>query len=246
MKKFNLEEFMWFLVLICMNLGIIYLINSNKVEFYIGNKMIKYMYFSVFLLSILILFQIPNVFTPKGNSSLTNKLLPIILALIISFISVKAQDSFRHNELYDYLMNDTEEIHEHEFELTKKEIEDYIADGNIIVNDKNLEILEDMKNNPDDYIGKNLEFKGFVCRDILLADNVFMVGRIKTTCCAADSKVMGILAEYEDSKNLNENDWVNIKGSISYTTVNDDDGISHRVPIVQIVKIEKLENKDEK
>ena len=103
-----------------------------------------------------------------------------------------------------------------------------------------------MKNNPDDYIGKNLEFKGFVCRDILLADNVFMVGRVKTTCCAADSKVMGILAEYEDSKNLNENDWVNIKGSISYTTVNDDDGISHRVPIVQIVNLEKLENKDEK
>ena len=75
--------------------------------------MIKYMYMSVFLLSILIVFQIANIFTPKGNGSLTNKLLPIILALIISFISVKAQDSFRHNELYDYLMNDTEEIHEH-------------------------------------------------------------------------------------------------------------------------------------
>ena len=66
------------------------------------------------------------------------------------------------------------------------------------------------------------------------------------TCCAADSNVIGILAEYEDSESLNENEWVSIKGSISYTTINDDDGISHRVPIVQIGSLEKVKNEDKK
>lgn len=246
MRKFNLEEFMWLLVLICTDVGIIYLLNTDKVDFYVGSKMIKYMYMTIFLLSILSIFQIANVFTPRGNGSLFNRILPIILALIIGFISVKAQESFRHNELYDNLINNFEESHNHEFKLTKEEINDYIVGGNIIINDNNLEILMDMRKNIDDYIGKNMEFKGFVCRDSLLDDNMFMIGRVQTTCCAADSRVMGILAEYKDSKILNENDWVNIKGSISYTTVNDDDGISHRVPIVQIVSLEKLENADGK
>ena len=104
----------------------------------------------------------------------------------------------------------------------------------------------DMRKNPDDYIGKILELKGFVCRESILSENMFMIGRVHTTCCAADSMVVGIFAEYEDSKSLNENDWVNIKGSISYTTINDDDGISHRVPVVQIDNLEKIENREGK
>lgn len=246
MRKFNLEEFIWFLVLVCLDIGIIYLIKTDKISFYIGGKMIKYMYMTIFLLFILSIFQVPNIFTPKGNGSVFNKVLPIILALIIGVISVKAQQSFRHNELYDNIINNFEESHEHEFQLSKKEISEYIEGGNIAINDDNLEILIDMRKNLDDYIGKNMEFKGFVCRDSLLDENIFMIGRVQTTCCAADSRVIGILAEYKDAKVLNENDWVNIKGSISYTTVNDDDGVSHRVPIVQIASLEKLENVDRK
>ncbi|MBE6062085.1 MAG: TIGR03943 family protein [Clostridium butyricum] len=246
MRKFNLEEFIWFVVLIFMNMGVIYLIKTDKAEFYIGDKMIKYMYMTVFLLSILSIFQVANVFTPKGNGSLFNKIFPIIFALIIGVISIKAQDSFRHNELYDSLFDNCEESHEHEFHLSKKEIDDYIASGNIIIDDTNLEILMDMKKNPDDYIGKNIEFKGFVCKDGILSENMFIVGRVHTTCCAADSRIMGILAEYEHLNNLKENDWVNIKGNISCTTVNNDDGISHRVPLVQIVNLEKLQIKNQK
>lgn len=246
MRRFNLEEFLWLLILIFMDLGIIYLIYTGKTDFYIGDKMAKYMYMSVLLLTILILFQIANVFTPKGDLNIINKLLPIMIAIILGFISVKAQDSFRHNELYDNLLSENEEVHEHNFGFDKKKKDDYIRDGNIVINDNNLELLEDMKNNPEEYIGKNLEVKGFVCKDSLLEENMFMIGRVQMTCCAADSKVIGILAEYEDSKSLNENDWVNIKGSISYTTINDDDGISHRVPVVHIGSLEKVENEDQK
>lgn len=246
MRRFNLEEFLWLLILISMSLGIVYLIYTGKADFYIGDKMVKYMYMSVALLTILIVFQTVNVFTPKGDLNIINKLLPIMIALILGFVSVKAQDSFRHNELYDNLLSENEESHEHHFGFDKKKKDDYIKDGNIVINDNNLELLEDMKNNPEEYIGKNLEVKGFVCKDSLLEENMFMIGRVQMTCCAADSKVIGILAEYEDSQNLNENDWVNIKGSISYTTINDDDGISHRVPIVQIGSLEKIENEDTK
>ena len=52
MRRFNIEEFLWLLILICINTGIIYLINTNKVDFYIGDKMIKYMYMAIILISI--------------------------------------------------------------------------------------------------------------------------------------------------------------------------------------------------
>lgn len=246
MRRFNLEEFLWLIILVAMNMGIVYLIYTGKADFYIGEKMIKYMYMSAVLLSILIIFQIPNVFTPKGDLNIANKLLPIMIALILGGISVKAQDSFRHNELYDNLLSEHEEVHEHNFIFDKKKKDDYIRDGNIVIDDNNLELLEDMKNNIEDYLGKNLEVKGFVCKDSLLNKNMFMIGRVHMTCCAADSKVIGILAEYEDSESLNENEWISIKGSISYTTINDDDGISHRVPIVQIGSLEKVKNEDKK
>ena len=45
---------------------------------------------------------------------------------------------------------------------------------------------------------------------------------------------------------LNENEWVTIRGSLSFTTINDDDGISHRVPVIiidNLTKNNKVENK---
>jgi len=66
------------------------------------------------------------------------------------------------------------------------------------------------------------------------------------TCCAADSKIVGILAEGKNIAELNENEWVTIRGSLSFTTINDDDGISHRVPVIiidNLTKNNKVENK---
>ncbi|WP_455804377.1 DUF1980 domain-containing protein, partial [Clostridium butyricum] len=67
MKKFNWDEFIWFITLIFMAFGLLYLVNSGKIQFYIGNKMIKYVYFSVIMITIILLFQIRNIFTPKNN-----------------------------------------------------------------------------------------------------------------------------------------------------------------------------------
>ena len=92
MKKFNWDEFIWFITLIFMAFGLLYLVNSGKIQFYIGNKMIKYVYFSVIMITIISLFQIRNIFTPKNNINLKVKYIPIILALVIGIVSVKSQD----------------------------------------------------------------------------------------------------------------------------------------------------------
>lgn len=70
MRRFNLDEFLWFIVLILLDLSIIYLVFTRKIDFYIGNKMIKYIYITIVMISIITIFQFKNVFTSKGNGNI--------------------------------------------------------------------------------------------------------------------------------------------------------------------------------
>ena len=79
MKRFNFDEFLWFIVLILLDLSIIYLMYTGKIDFYIGKSMIKYCYITILMISIIALFQFQNIFTWVGSSKLKIKLIPIIL-----------------------------------------------------------------------------------------------------------------------------------------------------------------------
>ncbi|MDB2150351.1 TIGR03943 family putative permease subunit [Clostridium butyricum] len=244
MKKFNWDEFIWFITLIFMAFGLLYLVNSGKIQFYIGNKMIKYVYFSVVMIAVISLFQIRNIFTPKNNINLKLKYIPIILALVIGIVSVKSQDSFRHIQLNNVLINEYSEDLEDKDQ--KNIIEGSKYDQFIKIDDNNLNILEDIQASPEEFMGKEIEMYGFVCKESYLKNTQFVIGRIIMTCCAADSKIVGILAEGKNIAELNENEWVTIRGSLSFTTINDDDGISHRVPVIiidNLTKNNKVENK---
>lgn len=237
MKKFNFDEFIWFITLILMAAGLSYMIQTGKIQFYIGNKMIKYIYFAIFMITVITVFQIRNVFTPKNSLNLKVKYIPILLALIIGAVSVKSQDSFRHRQLNNILINEyTEEreISNSTIESEKKEYGQFIK-----INDDNLDVLEDIQDNPGKFIGKEIEVYGFVCKESYLKNTQFVIGRIIMTCCAADSKIVGILAEDKDIVNLNENDWIIARGTISYTTIIDDDGITHKVPVILIDDFDK-------
>ena len=63
LRKFNFDEFLWLIVIILIDLGLIYLIATGKAELYIGKKMIKYIYISIFILGVICILQISNVFT---------------------------------------------------------------------------------------------------------------------------------------------------------------------------------------
>ena len=246
MKRFNFDEFLWFIVLILLDISIIYLIFTGKIDFYIGKKMIKYIYITIVMISIITIFQIKNVFTSKGSNNLKKKLLPIVLTVILGVISINKQETFKHIELNKELQEskassiDMKSLYEHELDdgLIKvkndnKEI--------LVVNEDNPMVLEDIRENPKKYIGRNLEVHGFVCKESYLNKNQFIIGRIVMACCAADSKVVGIIGEYNKAYDLNENDNIIVRGTIGSSTIRDDNNASHRVPIVIIEKMEKLE-----
>lgn len=244
MKKFNLDEFVWFITLILMAAGLVYLIRTGKISFYMGDKMIKYIYAAIFMISVISIFQVINIFTPKNNINLKVKYIPIILALVIGIISVKSQDSFRHRQLNNVLINEYTEDREHKHTDHLKDKKEY---GQFIkIDDDNLDVLEEIQIDPERFIGKEIELCGFICKESYLKNTQFVIGRIIMTCCAADSKIVGILAEDKDIIKVKENEWVTVRGVINYTTINDDDGMSHKVPVINIANLVKSRNPESK
>ena len=58
------------------------------------------------------------------------------------------------------------------------------------------------------------------------------------TCCAADSKIVGIIGEYNKAIDLSENDRIIVIGRISSSNIKDDNNVTHRVPVIKVEKIE--------
>ncbi len=243
MKRFNFDEFLWFTVLILLDLYIIYLVFTGKMEFYIGAKMIKYSYITIIMISIISIFQFKNVFTSRGNSNIKIKLLPIVLTLILGVISINKQELFKHIELNNELKDskvsniDMKYLYEHELDYSSTQNENNKQEL-LTVNEDNPMLLEDIRVNPEKYMGRNIEIHGFVCRESYLNKNQFIVGRIVITCCAADSKIVGIIGEYNKSNDLYENEKIVARGTIGSSTIKDDNNVSHRVPIIKIEKLE--------
>lgn len=243
MKRFNFDEFLWFIVLILLDLSIIYLMYTGKIDFYIGKSMIKYCYITILMISIIALFQFQNIFTWVGSSKLKIKLVPIILTLVLGGISIYKQDTFKHTELNKELKAsniDIKYLYEHELDYgsiesgnNKKEI--------LIINEANPMVLEDIRVSPEKYIGRNLEIDGFVCKESYLNENQFIIGRIVMTCCAADSKVVGIIGEYDKAYDLHENEKIIVRGTIGSSIIKDDNKISHSIPVIIIenLKVEE-------
>ena len=57
MKKFNIDELIWFIILILLDLSIVFLIRSGNISNFVSSDMIIYFYLSIIILSIFAVFQ---------------------------------------------------------------------------------------------------------------------------------------------------------------------------------------------
>lgn len=175
------------------------------------------------------------------------KLFPIILALIIGFISINKQQTFKHSELnLEILENktsviDRKSLYEHEFEYNFNKSNIRNNEETIRIDEHNPTMLDDIRINPEKYIGKKLEIHGFVCKENYLNKDQIIIGRIIMTCCAADSKIVGIVGDYDKSYQLKENDKIKVIGEVGSSVIKDESNVEHKIPSIKIEKLE-IEN----
>ena len=109
MRRFNFGELIYFLTLCFLDIFLIYIMLTNKVDFYVGKKMIIYVFFAIIMISLMMIFQFPRIFTTKSSENILIKSLPLILTLVLGMISLNNAGNFKHILLNDKIENTNQE-----------------------------------------------------------------------------------------------------------------------------------------
>lgn len=96
-------------------------------------------------------------------------------------------------------------------------------------------ILKSVHENIDSYVGKKICFTGYVYRVLDLQDNQFVLARDMIVNSNFQTVVVGFLCEYDESKNFDDNTWVQVTGEIFKGDYHGD------MPIIKITDIKSVD-----
>lgn len=96
-------------------------------------------------------------------------------------------------------------------------------------------ILKSVHENIDSYVGKKICFTGYVYRVLDLQDNQFVLARDMIVNSNSQTVVVGFLCEYDESKNFDDNTWVQVTGEIFKGDYHGD------MPIIKITDIKTVD-----
>lgn len=86
MKKLNINELIWFIILSSFAYYIYKLFNTGKIYLYIHPRMFKYVYFSYVVFVILSISQIRSIFTPIKTNKIKIGYIVFIVPLFLAFV----------------------------------------------------------------------------------------------------------------------------------------------------------------
>ncbi|MBU2700318.1 putative membrane protein [Sporomusaceae bacterium BoRhaA] len=86
--------------------------------------------------------------------------------------------------------------------------------GIVVTDLKYTEIMSELNQFPDDYIGKEVNMTGFVFRSPGQSSNQISLVRYVITCCTADALPYGILCETASAKQYPDGTWLEIQGVV--------------------------------
>ena len=92
-------------------------------------------------------------------------------------------------------------------------------------------ILKTVHENVDNYVGKKINFTGYVYRVSDLQENQFVLARNMIINSSSQSVVVGFLCEYDGAQDFNNDSWVEVTGEIVKGSYHGD------MPIVKITDI---------
>lgn len=132
--------------------------------------------------------------------------------------SFKAMETTDEYAVTQYLKPDTSIYYGKEGydELMDIEKNKYLSKSSVILKDANyLKGLETIYNYPGDFLGKTIEFDGFSFKGETVNKNQLFVLRFGIIHCIADSGVYGMLVEFPENVNIEDDQWIHVKGTLS-------------------------------
>ncbi|MCF0148965.1 MAG: membrane-spanning protein [Clostridium sp.] len=193
MRRFNVEEFIWLLILILLTTYIGYLMKSGEVYNYLSVKTARNLYIVLSILPILIIVQAMKVVSFNSRVDTSLKFMPVVITLIVGVLLL----------LRGYIYKDTNS------NLTS--FNNLFAKDAIEINHETHHILEDLEGDGEEYLNKYIVFTGFVYK---YEGDKFILGREEMNCCAADSYIIGVKTLAKDK--FKEGQWIRVLGKISF------------------------------
>lgn len=100
-------------------------------------------------------------------------------------------------------------------------------------------ILKNVHNDIDNYIGKKINFTGYVYRTFDFNDNQFVLARDMVISSDFQTVVVGFLCESNEIKNFKDGSWINITGEIIKGNYHGD------IPIIKITDIKEVNSPED-
>lgn len=100
-------------------------------------------------------------------------------------------------------------------------------------------VLKNVHDNLDLYVGQNIRFTGFVYRLYDFSEDQFVLGRNMIISSDYKAVVVGFLCSSPEIKNYADNEWIEIEGTITKGNYHGE------IPVIKITKINKASNPSE-
>lgn len=157
----------------------------------------------------------------KINGNLCFKVMLIIMGIIVlAIFALSVYKIFKVQD--DFITLNDENIHS---DITKISSENY------------TNVLKAVHDNIDSYVGKKIEFSGYVYRVIDFTDSQFVLAR--DMIVDSQSYVVGFLSEYDKIDAFEDGTWVEITGTITKSKYHNQD-----IPVIKINNITRIETPD--
>jgi TIGR03943 family protein len=213
--KINFEVLLKVFILAGFALFFYILIHSGRAELYVHPRIIIYMKFGIIAMVIISLVLLEELFKPYKRRGSLVPYLVFIFPLILAFTQpAKILDSTLGTESK---MNLTPNSSKKLPVLSSKDTSQAslsTADTIEISDDNFYKWYNILNDDPEKYIGKNIEVRGFISKSQIEDKTQFTAARLVMTCCAADLQPIGFLCKYDKTDSLKKGRWVKISGKI--------------------------------
>lgn len=243
MKRFNLNEFIWFAILLCLTAYIYYLLVSGNINNFIHPKMIKYMFFSITALIPIIYFQFKKSLSSRSSKGIRLGYILFMIPLALGFIVKPGALKSNIISTKGISLGSSSTANRRAI-INEDMVKNEAPDNNtVIINDENyLGMLDEIEINLDEYMGRRISVTGFVFKDTEFNRDEFVIARMLLACCAADAQVIGFLCKADNTSELEGDQWIMVEGVIGSTQYKNSYMESpETIPIIIVERVEQIQ-----
>lgn len=235
MRRFNLNELVWGIILIIFSIVIIYFLRTSHIENLVHPRMNKYILLAAIILFLFGIYQLTKVHTISDRIPIKASNLIFVLALFIMIFPVNKDIVANGLNLGDIKLT-TEDIG-----IREEEHEHFIDNDYIELNEQNFYCnLKEIEKDIDKFIGKKINISGMAYK---IKGNEIIIGRIVMSCCIADSQMIAVKGIYKED--IKDGQWVQVTGIIDKTKYMYK-GKNIYIPLIKISNLDYIEKPQQK